>query len=115
MTTDRPGFIAARSASTCMAVKRIGFILGASSGYGPAAKALYGSTIIYGCTAASSICVLLALGRATADGIVSRYGGGGGGSPCASSRLRRTVACGNASATCTKSRKVSKKSYDETC
>ena len=31
-TTERPGFIAARSASTCIGVKRVGFMRGWSSG-----------------------------------------------------------------------------------
>ena len=35
-TTVRPFDIAERSDSTCIGVKRIGFIFGASSGYGPA-------------------------------------------------------------------------------
>ena len=44
-TTVSPGFIAARSASTCIGVKRIGFMRGASSGYGPATSAVYGCTV----------------------------------------------------------------------
>ena len=43
-TTESPGFMAAFNASTCIAVNRTGFIRGASSGYGPAIVALYGST-----------------------------------------------------------------------
>ena len=47
-TTVRPFDIALRSDSTCIGVKRIGFIFGASSGYGPAVSAEYGVTTTSG-------------------------------------------------------------------
>lgn len=86
----------------------MGFILGASSGYGPATSASYASTVTVGFSADSSAEFADAsLARPTAAGMVRRYGGGASGLvPGATS----TFAWPNDARTWSMSRKVSKKS-----
>ena len=68
-TTLSPGFMAARNASTCFGVKRVGFMRGWSSGYGPAWSALYASTVTTGFAPSSP---LAPPARWTAVGMWSR-------------------------------------------
>ena len=89
----------------------MGFILGASSGYGPATSASYASTVTVGFSADSSAefadIAEASLARPTAAGMVRRYGGGASGLvPGAIS----TFAWPNDARTWSMSRKVSKKS-----